>query len=184
MPRSPRLLAAVSALAAGAALLLGTRPALAYERQWHAGMSFGYAALFGASTWHGFGGGLHLAYGVNDMVNLLAEIDATAHPYGQWTVVSGGLGAAYVLDVLRWVPWAGAEIGPAGLISTDPKCGIAILEPCRAFRFNIAIPFGLDYQVSRSFNVGLGGRFQVLLLGAQPWETLGVFARAEYVWGY
>jgi hypothetical protein len=98
--------------------------------------------------------------------------------------VSGGFGAAYTLDVAQFVPWAGLEVGPAGLISTDPKCGLAVAEPCTAFRFNVAIPFGIDYQVSRSFNVGLGGRFQLLLLGSTPWETLGVFARAEYVWGY
>ena len=63
-------------------------------------------------------------------------------------------------------------------------CGVSIAAPCKAFRFNVAVPFGLDYQISRSFSVGLGGRFQVLLLGPTPWETLGVFARAEYVWGY
>jgi hypothetical protein len=182
--RRLRLLAALPALALGAAALLASRQAAAFERQWHAGASFGYAALFGANTSHGFGGGLHLAYGVNDMVNLLADIDATAHPYAQWTVVSGGLGAAYVFDVARFVPWGGVEVGPAGLVSTDPKCGMAVAEPCTAFRFNVAVPFGIDYAVNRSFNVGLGGRFQVLLLGYTPWETLGVFARAEYVWGY
>ena len=133
----------------------------------------------------GFGGGLHLAYGISDTFNLLAEVDATAHPSAQWTVVSGGFGAAYVFDVLQWVPWVGAEIGPAGIVSTDPKCGLATLEPCSAFRFNIAAPFGVDYQISRSFAVGVGGRFQVLLLGpTQPWMTLGAFARAEYTWGY
>ena len=164
--------------------MLAPGRAAAFEHQWHAGASFGYASLFGVDTPHGFGGGFHLAYGVNDTVNLLAEIDATVRPSAKYTVVSGGLGGAYVFDVLQWVPWAGAEIGPAGLVSLDPKCGAMPTEPCKAFRFNVAIPFGLDYQISRSFNVGLGGRFQVLLLGPTPLETLGVFARAEYVWGY
>jgi hypothetical protein len=184
MPRLRRHLAVPAALALGAASLIAPRRAEAYEHQWHLGASFGYAALFGIQTAHGFGGGIHAAYGVNDTINLIAEVDAFDHPYPQWTVVSGGVGAAYVFDVLQWVPWVGAEIGPAGLVSTDPNCGLATLEPCSAFRLNLAIPFGLDYQVSRKFNVGLGGRFQVLLLGSSPWETLGVFARAEYVWGY
>jgi hypothetical protein len=184
MPRLHRPLAALSALAAALLAALAPRRAAAYEHQWHAGMSFGYAALFGAQTAHGFGGGLHLAYGANDAINLLAEIDATVHPSSKWTVVSGGLGAAYVLDVLQWVPWAGLEVGPAGLVSFDPKCGVAATEPCSAFRINLAIPFGVDYQISRSFAVGLGGRFQVLVLGGSPWETLAVGARAEYAWGY
>jgi hypothetical protein len=172
------------AAALSVAALLAPRRAAAYEHQWHAGVSLGYAALFGATTSHGFGGGLHLAYGLNDSFNLLAEVSATAHPYAQWTVVSGGVGAAYVLDVLQWVPWVGAVIGPGGLVSTDKQCGVAIAEPCAAFRLNIAIPFGVDYQISRSFTIGVGGRFQVLLLGSSPWETLGAFARAEYTWGY
>ena len=168
------------ALAAGAAALLAPARASAYERQWHFGASFGYDALFASTTAHGFGGGVHLAYGLSDMFNLIAEIDATVHPSPSLTVVSGAIGAAYVLDVLQWVPWGGLEVGPAGLLSLDPKCATA----CTAFRFSAAIPFGLDYQISRSFTVGLGGRFQVLLLGATPWETLTVAARAEYVWGY
>jgi hypothetical protein len=184
MRRLSRLVTSLPALALGAAALLAPGRAHAYEHQWHAGMSFGYAALFGDSTAHGFGGGLHLAYGINDTINLLAELDATYHPSAKWTVVSGGFGATYVLDVLQFVPWAGAEVGPAGLVSTDAKCGLASTEACTAFRLNLAIPFGLDYTVSRSFNVGLGGRFQVLLLSGSPLETLGVFARAEYTWGY
>ena len=27
------------------------------------------------------------------------------------------------------------------------------------------------------------GRFQMLLLGEQPWMTLGIYAKAEYTWG-
>lgn len=173
------------ALALGAAALLAPARAAAFEHQWHFGGSFGYAALFAPTKDNGFGGGLHLAYGINDTFNLLADVDATAHPYAQWTVVSGGFGAAYVVDVLQWVPWVGAEVGPAAIVSTDPKCGLATLEPCAAFRINLALPFGVDYQINRSFAVGVGGRFQVLLLGeTQPWMTLGVFARAEYTWGY
>ena len=184
MRRLPCAPAAIAALAVGAAALLAPARAAAFEHQWHAGLDFGYAALFGPQTANGFGGGLHLAYGLTDMFNLLADVDATAHPSAQWTVVSGGLGAAYVFDVLQWVPWVGAEFGPAGIVSTDPKCGLATLEPCSAFRLNLALPFGVDYQINRSWAVGIGGRFQVLLLGDSPWETLGVFARAEYTWGF
>jgi hypothetical protein len=177
-------LSSLAALAAGTGALLWPGHAGAYERQWQVGASFGYAALLGGTTSNGFGGGLSLAYGLNDSFNLLVDLDATAHPSSQWTVVSGGVGAAYVLDVLRWVPWAGAEVGPAALVSTDSKCGASTTEPCGAFRINLAIPFGLDYQITRSFSVGAMGRFQVLLLGPSPWMTIGAFARAQYIWGY
>jgi hypothetical protein len=179
-----RPLATLVGMAVGAAALVVGAPAHAFERQWHFGASFGYAALFGANNANGFGGGLHAAYGVSDYFNVIGEVDVTEHPSPKWTIVSGGLGAAYVFDVLRWVPWIGAEVGPAGLVSTDPACGSAKTEACTALRLNAAIPFGLDYGVTRSFNVGIGGRFQVLLLNGSPWETLGIFARAEYVWGY
>jgi hypothetical protein len=181
MRRPPRPLAA---LALGTAAILAPGRAAALEHEWHAGMSFGYSLFSGPTSANGFGGGLHLAYGLNDMFNLIADVDAAAHPQSQWTVVSGGVGAAYVVDVLRWVPWIGAEVGPAAAVSTDPACGLATLEPCTGLRLNLAIPFGLDYRVSRSFSVGAGGRFQMILLGDSPWTLLGVFARAEYTWGH
>jgi hypothetical protein len=126
---------------------------------------------------------MHLTYAINDMFNLLGAINATAHPHGQWLIASGGLGAAYVVDVGQWTPHLGALAGPAGLISTDPLCGASISEPCRAFRLSLEIPYGLDYQLTRHFALGLAGRFQLLLLGEQPWMTLGVYAKAEYTWG-
>jgi hypothetical protein len=180
--RLPRLL---GALAFGAALL-APRAARAFEHQWRAGANFGWSALLGATTSHGFGGGLNLTYGINDTFNLLAEINATAHPYAQWSIVSGAVGGAYVVDVGQWVPWVGAAVGPAGFLNTDPQCGLAVAQPCTAMRLNLEIPFGLDYQISRRFSVGVTGRFQLLLLGYSgwaPWETLGAFAHAEYTWG-
>jgi hypothetical protein len=169
---------------AAAAVLLGAARADAHEPpRWHAGASFGFAQLWGGPTSAGFGGGMHLTYAINDMFNLLSAINATAHPYSQWVIVSGGLGAAYVVDVGQWTPHIGALAGPAGLLSTDPLCGASISEPCRGFRLSLEIPFGIDYQITRRFAVGLAGRFQLLLLGEQPWMTLGIYAKAEYTWG-
>jgi len=184
MRRLPRAPAAIAALALCAAALLAPTRARAAEHEWHAGMSFGYSALFAPTDGNGFGGGLHLAYGVSDMFNLLADVDAIAYTDAKWAVVSGGLGAASGSDVLQRVPWIGAEVGPAGIISTDPHCGLATLEPCHAFRLSIAAPFGVDYKINRSFAVGASGRVQVLLLGDSPWLTIGAFARAEYTWGF
>ena len=172
--------AALPALALGAAVLAGAGGAAAADPPWHVGASFGYAALFVDSTWHGFGGGAQLAYELNDTFRLLADLDATEHPSPRWLVVSGAVGAAYVLDVLEWVPWAGAEIGPAALLSGAPTCGHA--QPCASLSLDLAVPFGLDYRISKRFNVGVGGRFQ-MLLGSSQWTALSVGARAEYVWG-
>jgi hypothetical protein len=181
---STRPNAALPAFLVGVATLLAGARASAYEHQWHLGGSLGYDALFAGGTSHGFGGGVHAAYGLNDSFNLMAEIDVTAHPYAQWVVTSGGIGAGYVLDVLQWVPYVGALVGGAGVFSTDPQCGVSISEPCKQFRLNLEIPFGVDYQLSRSFSIGLAGRFQVLLLGEFPWTSMGAFMRAEYTWGY
>jgi hypothetical protein len=170
-------------LPALAAALLAAAPAAAYEHQWRAGVDFGYAALFDPTS-HGYGGGLHLRYGLTDTFDLMAQADVSAHPYRQWLIAGGGVGAAYVVDVLRWVPYVGVIAGGAGVFSTDPACGLSIAEPCRSFRINLEIPFGLEYQVSRRFSVGVAGRFQLLLLGESPWTLLGAFARAEYVWGF
>jgi hypothetical protein len=156
----------------------------AYEHQWHFGTTLGFSQLSGGPTSAGFGGGVHLAYGINDTFNLMGAFDVTAHPYGQWMILSGGVGAAWIIDTFQWVPYVGAIAGPAGLVSTDPKCGAAISEPCRAFRINLALPFGLDYQLNKKLTIGLGGKLQMLLLGEAPWTTLGAFAKVEYTWGY
>ena len=184
MRRSLRPLVALPALVVGAGVFLASARAEAYEHQWHLGGNLGYAALFGGGTSHGFGGGVHAAYGLNDSFNLMAQVDVTAHPYAQWVVMSGGVGAGYVLDVLQWVPYVGVLAGGAGLFSSDPKCGVSLSEPCKQFRINLEIPFGVDYQLSRRFSVGIAGRFQLLLLGESPWTTMGAFVRAEYTWGY
>ena len=50
-----------------------------------------------------------------------------------------------------------------------------------------SVPFGLDYQLSRSFALGVAGRYHLLFgsLGeASPAQYLTVFARAEYIWGF
>jgi hypothetical protein len=157
--------------------------ASAQERLWHLGGSLGFAHLWGGPTSPGFGGGVHGAYGLNDLFNLVAAFDVSAHPSSRWTVLSGGVGATYLMDIGTVVPYGGAMIGPAGLVSVNPNCGASTAEPCRAFRLNLEVPFGIDYVVTKRLSVGAGGRLQVLLLGAHPWLSLGIVARAEVVWG-
>ncbi len=166
---------------AAAALALAGRAAAA-DPPWHVGLSLGYAALLGGSTWNGFSGAAHLGYAINDTFMLIAQVEAADHPSAGVTLVSGGVGATYLLDVLEWVPWAGAEVGPAAFVG-GAACGTTLGEACPSLRLDLAVPFGLDYRVSKSFTVGLGGRYQMLVLGASMWSALSVGAQAEYVWG-
>lgn len=172
----------VSAVALGTALLAPLEAAAA-EHQWHLGADLGAVELFSPGSM-GIGGGVHVKYGINDALNLVAQADVSAHPYRQWVVAGGGVGVDYVIDVLRWVPYVGALVGAAGVLSTDGMCGASIVVPCASARLNLQVPFGLDYKVSRNFSVGLAGRVQLLVGGASVWTLVGGFARAEYVWGF
>lgn len=177
-PTSARLVG----LAVAAALAAAGARGEAQERTWHLGGSLGFSSLFGGPTAAGLSGGVHAAYGINDLFNLVAVFDVSAHPYSRWVIASGGVGATYLLDVSSWIPYAGAIAGPAGLISVNPTCGLSIAEPCRALRISLEIPFGIDHRLTPSLTLGAGGRFQVLLLGDVPWMTINVTAKVEYTW--
>lgn len=170
---------------AGLAVLgcAGEARAQAHERRFHLGGSVGYGSLWGGPTSAGVVARVNAAYELSDMFNLMGAADVGTYPYGQWVLASGTVGAGYVVDSFQWVPYVGAMAGPAALLSTDSFCGLSISAPCRAFRLVLEIPFGLDYQLTRRFTVGVGGRFQMILLGESPWMTLAVQAKAEYVWG-
>jgi hypothetical protein len=204
-PRFPaplRRLAAPLLGALAALALLAPARAEAYEKQWHVGASLGYVALMGDNpTRHGLGGGLHLTYGLSDAFNLMIETEATGH-FGRAAVPAAkksdtdiaeqngaaftraGVGVGYVFDVLQWVPYVGFVAGAADIINLGPLCGGDGQSPCHDLRLDLAVPFGLDYSINRSFSVGLGGRYQMLISGQPLVHALGVFARAEYVWGY
>jgi hypothetical protein len=195
---------ALAAAFAATALLAPSRSE-AFEHQWHVGGSFGYAALMGAQqTRHGFGAGLHLTYGLTDALNLMAEVNVSGHlgrvgeapvdakgkptgpvvPVPGVLLASGAVGVGYVFDVLQWVPYVGALAGAADVIDRSGLCG-APSAPCHSARLNLEVPFGLDYSISRSFAVGVGGRYQLLIGGSNGLEHgLTGLLRAEYVWGY
>ncbi len=179
---SLRLLA--PALGLSLALLL-PREARAFQHQWHVGADAGYSALITApgATLHGFGGGLHLTYGLSDTLNLLVTGDVTVHPASRdkglpvdgFVLAGGNLGVGYVFDILQWVPYVGATAG--GYYAIGPTDS--------GPRLALAIPFGLDYQISRSFAVGAAGEYKLLLLDALGTsQRISGFLRAEYIWGF
>lgn len=188
MPRR-RLSLRPLALATGSSLALlalaAPREAGAFERQWHAGADAGYSVLLNpaGAALHGFGGGVHLTYGLSDTVNLLVLADATVHPatthkrlpVDGLVLAGGSIGFGYVFDVLQWVPYVGATAG-AYYAAGPTDSGI---------RLAVQIPFGLDYQLSRSFAVGVAGEYKLLLLDAAGVsQRISAFLRAEYIWGF
>ncbi len=159
--------------------LVAPAPASAYEHQWHAGGSFGYIGGWNG-VGHGAGGGLDLGYGVRDWLDVTASLDLSGHPASKLLVPSGTVGLRFVFDVLQVVPYVGVQAGGAGVIVVGGGCAAG----CSAGKLDLALPFGADYQVSRSFSVGAGGRLQVLLLDGAALPMLGAFVKAQYAWGY
>lgn len=167
--------------------------ASAYEHQWQAGLSAGYTHFINGggtaitpASYPGFGTSLSLTYGVNDSLNIIGHADTSVHPGAAPVLIyGGGVGIAYVLDVLRWVPWIGVTVGGYGVSALEP-CMRTDAAPCTTGRFALSAPFGLDYQINRKFSIGAGGRYGVLLFGNNNDvdHTISGFVRAQYIWGY
>jgi hypothetical protein len=165
----------------------------AYEHQWQAGLSAGYTHFINGggtaithASYPGFGTSLSLTYGINDSFNIIGHVDMSAHPGAEPVLIGGGgVGVAYVLDVLRWVPWIGVTVGGYA-VSAGAPCIATTDAPCTTGRLGFSLPFGLDYQVNRKFSIGAGGRYGALLFGNQNKfdQTISVFLRAQYIWGY
>lgn len=174
-------------LAATIAALAFAAPATAaaFEHQWHLGLDAGWAALSGEPTLHGYGGGAHLAYGLNDTFNAMLELSLSRHPSGEALVGDASIGAAYVFDILEWVPYAGLMLSADDVLSTNDACDQPGAPVCTSTRLGLTVPLGLDYQLTRSFAVGAAVRYHMLLVGGDGTGAyLTAFARAEYVWGY
>ncbi len=156
--------------------------AVAYERQWHLGGSLGYALDGDASGLaNGIAAGAYGAYGLNDTFNAIASLEASYRPGSRLGVASASVGAAYVFDVLRWVPYVGLTAGAFELASLDAACTKA---SCRSTRFGASVPLGLDYELNRSFAVGGQARYDFLPSSDGITHQLTLSARAEYSWGY
>jgi hypothetical protein len=174
------------ALVALSGILLAASPASAFERQWRTGVSLGYAYFSNVTdeTRHGFGGGLHLTYGLSDAFNATITADAGYHPTGNALILGGAAGASYVIDILQVVPHVGLLVGPYDVWRVGGACGVPEAPPCHRLSLGASIPFGLDYTVSRSFAVGVGGRYHLLFASDGVAQVVSAFARAELTWGY
>lgn len=189
--RRGRGLRSTLALCAGLTLAAAPGEARAFERQWHLGAQASYAMYvdYTATALHGVGGTVYATYGLNDTFNLL--VDASVHSLPEKGYVLGGVsvGAAYVLDVLEWVPYAGLTVGAFDAFSTSPAgCPPSpsgqLAAECHLGRLGVSVPVGLDYQLSRSFALGAQARYHLLFFGPGVEQLLTVGLKAELLWGY
>lgn len=162
--------------------------AAGHELQWHVGAAFGYAmASFPAATAHGFGGGPHLSLGVTDALDLRVDLDVSRYvlPAAEgeesgptMLIWSAAAGVQYLVDVLDWVPYVGALVGPVDVVieGLDHNVDVAV-----------EIPFGLGYHVHDNIVVGVEARVRMLPFAPDDNTTPGaqtlVLGRAEYLFG-
>jgi hypothetical protein len=181
-----------ASLGFAAVVLLAPSTASAVEKQHHLGLGGGpsFLVIDDKST-VSIGGGLalHYAYGLNDTFNLMVEGSSSIVAANQdqdtpdtprtrpGGVDHGAFGVGYVIDVLQWIPYVCALGGVyrlhGGTLDHD------------LFLPGVSVGAGLDYQLSRSFAIGVAGRehFMLSKLGTYPSYTT-VLLRGEYMWGW
>jgi hypothetical protein len=184
---------AALAAATGAATLCVSTSAHAIEKQHHIGAAPSFALLKTADTAAAAGAGIgaFYTYGITDQINFLGELSGSLHTVDRTpvdekvgvpktrptTAARASVGVAYVLDILRWVPYGGVLLSGAYLSGgtlAAPK-----IVP------NVELALGLDYQFNRTTVVGLAVRqsFFVTVLPTYPSYT-NFFLKFEYQWGH
>jgi hypothetical protein len=174
-------------LALALAVLSVSPLASGVERESQIGLEAGVPMLVvqhgKSATLSGIGGGLHYTYGISDAFNFVADAGSAAMPWGasgassMSTMSNVDLGLAYVLDVLRWVPWGALEAGGYALTG-NPVGGTQVLP-------GFAIALGLDYRIDRQWAVGLVLRQHMLFTDASTFPSLTQgLLRVGYTWGW
>jgi hypothetical protein len=179
----------IAPLAAVLALAF-TREAGAVEQEHHLGVDLGLSILTindQSAPDVGPAFGLHYTYGITDQVNLIAgaqyslvalNANATTPPtYTHPTnLFNADVGVAYVLDVLRWVPYfgglAGAYVLDGGTIQGN------------LFLPGAQVVVGLDYLLTPVWSVGIEGSEHFLFTDMSLYTSFtNVVARVQFIWG-
>lgn len=187
-----RRMKAALAVTTLAAIVAMAPDASAIERQHHVGLDPTLALLKiddKSTLSTGVGLGVHYTYGLTDQFNLMVDgnvafvagnqqPDEPSTPHtrpSQVDYLTAGVG--YVLDIVQWVPYFGLAVG--GYRLAGGTLDNAEVLP------GAAVALGLDYQLSRSWAVGVGFRQHLLFtkLSTYPSYTTA-FLRFEYVWGW
>ena len=161
--------------------------ALAVEKEHHIGLTLGPSVLVTADkTLAGGGPGLTYSYGVSDAFNLIVEggssllavgaVDAKTPHSRPRTLSSAAIGAAYVLDVLRWVPYGGVLMG--GYVLGGGTMDKSLVLP------GVELALGLDYKFNFAWSAGAGYRQHLFFTQMSAYPSYSTFfARVEYAWG-
>ncbi|RYZ10025.1 MAG: hypothetical protein EOO73_00115 [Myxococcales bacterium] len=161
------------------ALGVASRPAHAFERQWHLGAGAGVTSGNGLKLSPAVGA--YAAYGLSDVFDARLELTARGYHLGSEqdpSALSAMAGVAYKLDVLRWVPWAGVYAGYL-VFFEDPRQELSFARRDLA----LGLGAGLDYAFSRSWGAGVTLRFDDALTSSSA-STFDALLRAEYRWGW
>ena len=174
------------------AIAIVPRGAAALEHQSHLGLdpSLSILKVDDKSTVSvGAGIGAHYTYGINDQFNIIGEFnfsrvannqqqDAPDSPHTRPADVSHlSAGVGYVIDVLRFVPYIGVTIGPYLLSggTLDKNLWLPAVSGM----------IGLDYQLNRSFAVGIAGEQHIFFSDMSTYPSYtNVTLKAEYMWGF
>jgi len=165
--------------------------AAAVEHEHHLGIGLGGAALKvddKSGMMVGAGGAAHYAYGVTDAFNFVAEyssaivaldakLDNPTTPHTRpSTIDTAGVGAAYVFDVLRWVPYA-------TLLASGSLLHGGTLDKTLVTG-GVQIGLGLDYKFNFSWAAGVAYRQHMFLTKMSTYPSYSqLFFRVEYAWG-
>ncbi len=168
------------------------RESAAIERQHHIGLGpmMSLLKVDDKSTMDvGGGAGIHYTYGLNDQLNLMGEAsfaivaanqkqDEPSSPHTRPAELDHvAFGVGYVIDVLRWVPYACA-------LASGYRLAGGTLDHAQIIGGG-ELGLGLDYELSRSWAVGIAGRQHFLLTQFSTYPTYTtVLLRLEYMWGY
>jgi hypothetical protein len=172
--------------------LLTPATASAFEHQHHLGVDGGVAFISidqKPTLSVGGGGGVHYTYGLSDAFNFLAEgafcpvaLQEDPEPkHNRPTMIENlGVGIAYTLDVVRWIPYF-------GVLASGFTLHGGSIEGVRV-NAGATLAVGLDYQVTRGpkhLSVGLAVRQHFIFSDFADYPSYTqIFLRAEYVWGF
>jgi hypothetical protein len=179
---------------------LGARPDLAFavENQHHVGVGPAFSLWKTSKAPVAAGVGIHgtYNYGLSDAINLMGELH-----YARMTVPKGYLldpeekppanvptnrpggvfgamlGANYVIDVVRWVPYVGLLLGGNLLHSGN--------MPASKLFPTAAIAAGFDYQWSRLISTGFAFRQHFHFTKMSEYPSYSTFVlKLDVAWGY
>ncbi|MCS6915590.1 MAG: hypothetical protein RMK29_00215 [Myxococcales bacterium] len=139
-------------------VVLGTSAAQAEQGEWQLGAQPAYVLAYAdGQAASGVGGLVHAAHAPSDSVRLQLLGAVAAHPGGSMSWLAAA-GVAYVLDVVRIVPFFECNLGLLGTLQPTDRVRLAL---------GLGVGFGGDYLISRRLSVGLAVRWAAALTDLQ-----------------